>query len=70
MVWSATTIRTCIDWPTRMTDSQWALLAGFAIVSITRVIDVFLPKGYMSKWAAKHLIKEPEDDTPDDEQDT
>jgi hypothetical protein len=40
-----------------MNDSQWALLVGFVIVGGTRVIDAFLPKGYMAKWAAKYLVK-------------
>lgn len=40
-----------------MNDSQWALLIGFLIVGGTRIIDVFLPKGYMARWANKYLVK-------------
>jgi hypothetical protein len=49
-----------------MTESQWALLVGFVIVGGTRVIDVFLPKGYMARWAAKYLIKKDDDSYTDD----
>lgn len=45
-----------------MSDSQWSLVIGAAIVIITRVVDVFLPEGYIAKIADKYLKKKPEDD--------
>lgn len=48
-----------------MSDAQWALLIGFAIVTGTRMLDVLLPKGYMARWVSKYLVKN--DDKGDDE---
>jgi hypothetical protein len=51
-----------------MNDSQWSLVVGASIVIVTRLVDVFLPKGYIARWVNKYLIKS---DAPEDsEQDT
>lgn len=50
-----------------MSDSQWSLLVGAAIVIVTRLVDVFLPKGYISKLTAKYLTKAPKEPDPDEE---
>jgi hypothetical protein len=51
-----------------MSDSQWSLVIGAAIVIITRVVDVFLPEGYMAKIADRYLKKKPEDDEQPEEE--
>lgn len=48
-----------------MSDTQWSLLVGAAIVIVTRLVDVLLPKGYMARWARTYLVKD--DDTDPDE---
>jgi hypothetical protein len=44
-----------------MTDSQWSLVIGAALVILTRLVDVFLPKGYMARIVRRYLVKD--DDT-------
>jgi len=53
-------------WSVEMSDAQWSLLVGAAIVIVTRLVDVFLPKGYMARWARTWLVKD--DDTDPDEE--
>ena len=50
-----------------MSDSQWALLIGFAIVAATRMLDVVLPKGYILRWVSKYLTKKPDESQPEEE---
>ena len=52
-----------------MTDSQWSLVIGAALVIVTRLVDVMLPKGYMAKFMTRWLTKTPKDSdsAPDEE---
>jgi hypothetical protein len=45
-----------------MTDSQWSLIIGAVIVIITRVVDVFLPEGYIARLTDRYLKRKPDDD--------
>jgi hypothetical protein len=45
-----------------MSDNQWSLVIGAAIVIVTRAVDIFLPKGYMARMVTKYLVKVPKDD--------
>lgn len=51
-----------------MKDEYLSIIAGALVVAGLRVMDWFLPKGRMSKWAQKHSIesKPNEDDEEDD----
>ena len=60
-----------------MSDSTWGMIVTFLIIAGTRILDAFLPEGYMLRWVNKYLRKKPKDasnrykDTPkDSEQDT
>jgi hypothetical protein len=50
-----------------MSDSQWSLVIGAAIVIITRLVDVLLPEGYIARITEKYLKKKPKDDQPEEE---
>lgn len=39
-----------------MSESTWAVLAGMVSVIVLRLLDWWLPRGRMSKWAAKHSV--------------
>jgi len=44
-----------------MPDERWATLIAVGTIVIMRLTDVILPKGYISKWVNKYLMKKPED---------
>lgn len=45
-----------------MSDQAWAVLIGFLTIVTLRIIDFYLPKGRISKWAYEHSIREEEDE--------
>lgn len=49
-----------------MTESQWAAVVTFLIIAGTRLLDAFLPKGYVIRWVNKYL-KKPKEDAPEEE---
>lgn len=44
-----------------MNDAQWSLVVGAAIVIVTRLVDVLLPKGYIARAARRWLVKDDND---------
>lgn len=48
-----------------MSDQAWAIVIGFLTIVVLRVIDFYLPKGRISRWAKEHSVKEEEDDDKD-----
>jgi len=53
-----------------MSDSTWGMIVTFLIIAGTRVLDAFLPEGYMIRWVNKYLRKKPKDTPKDSEQDS
>lgn len=49
-----------------MSDQAWAIAIGAAVVVVIRVLDFFMPKGRISKWAKEHSFKEEEEDEEDE----
>lgn len=47
-----------------MSDQTWAVIAGAALVIVMRIIDWFLPRNRISRWASKHSV--PAGDSDDD----
>lgn len=45
-----------------MSDQVWALIVGGITVIVLRIVDFYLPKGYHSKWAHEHGVREDADD--------
>ena len=45
-----------------MPNERWATIIAVSTVIIMRIVDVVLPKGYVSKWVNKYLMKKPPDD--------
>jgi hypothetical protein len=45
-------------------DERWATIIALATIVVMRLTDVILPKGYISRWVNKYLMKR--DDTPKD----
>jgi hypothetical protein len=45
-------------------DERWATIIALATIVVMRLTDVILPKGYISKWVNKYLMRR--DDTPKD----
>ena len=45
-----------------MSDQAWAVAIGAAVMVAIRVLDFFLPKGRISKWAHQHSVKAEEDE--------
>lgn len=43
-----------------MSDQAWAIVIGAGVMVAIRVLDFFLPKGRMSKWAKEHSVKSEE----------
>ncbi len=50
-----------------MGDQGWALLVGVITVVILRIVDWYLPKDYMSKWATEHGVKRRKSDEEDED---
>lgn len=50
-----------------MSDSQWSLVIGALIVIVTRVVDVFLPQGYVAKITSKYLKRKPKETQPEED---
>lgn len=50
-----------------MNDQVWAIIVGAITVIILRIVDFYLPKGYHSKWAHEHAVREEEDELLSDE---
>lgn len=50
-----------------MNDQIWALIVGAITVIILRIVDFYLPKGYHSKWAHEHSVREDIDEKLPDE---
>lgn len=52
-----------------MSDQWWALLAGAGTVIALRMLDFFMPKGWVSSWTKRHAQRIEDDDgdsSPDD----
>lgn len=49
-----------------MSDQFWAVVIGGVVMLAVRVLDFYLPKGRISKWAKEHSVKD--DTDPDDEE--
>lgn len=45
-----------------MNDQGWAALIGLAVFVIMRVLDYFIPKGYMWKGTKNRSVRVEEDD--------
>ena len=43
-----------------MNEQTIAIIIGFLTVVGLRVLDYYLPKGYISKWAKRHGVKDEE----------
>jgi hypothetical protein len=43
-------------------DQAWAIVIGAGVMVAIRILDFFLPKGRMSKWAKEHSVKDEEYD--------
>ena len=54
-----------------MGEQGWALLIGVVTVIVLRIIDWYLPKDFVSKWALEHGVKREKkhDDEEDGEED-
>lgn len=50
-----------------MSDQIWALMAGLGVVVVTRLLDYWLPRGRMSRWAARHSVPMKDDEKEDDD---
>lgn len=48
-----------------MSDQSWAALTAFLTIVGLRIVDWFLPKGRMSRWAARHSVPDDEDKDED-----
>ncbi len=50
-----------------MSDQWWALLAGAGTVIALRMLDFFMPKGWVSSWTKRHAerIKDDNGDSGD-----
>lgn len=43
---------------------QWvAILVGGGVMIALRVVDFFLPKGWVSIWTKKHAVKDDDDES-------
>lgn len=40
-----------------MSDQAWAVIVGFLTIVSLRIIDFYLPKGRISKWAKTNSVK-------------
>lgn len=49
-----------------MNPERWGLVIGAATIVAIRIIDWFLPKGYHSRWAERHGVKEPDNEEDND----
>lgn len=49
-----------------MSDSQWGMIITFLIIAGTRILDTFLPEGYIAKIVTKYMKKKPKDTPKDD----
>jgi len=47
-------------------DQVWALIVGAITVIVLRVVDFYLPKGYHSKWAHTHGVRDETEDEEDE----
>lgn len=45
-----------------MNDQGWAALVGLAVFIAMRLLDYFIPKGYMWKGTRNHSVRVEEDD--------
>ncbi len=45
-----------------MSAERWGLIIGVVTIVVIRIVDWFMPKGYHSRWADRHGIKEPKDE--------
>lgn len=52
-----------------MRDQALGVLVGLAAVIVTRLLDFYLPKNRMSRWAARHSVPSDEDDQPPKKED-
>lgn len=48
-----------------MSDQGWAALGALAMVITMRVLDFFLPKGYISRRVRDHAVRVDDDEHPD-----
>lgn len=39
-----------------MSDQAWALFGGIVTMLLIRILDWWMPKGRMSRWAQKHSV--------------
>lgn len=42
-----------------MSAERWGLLIGVVTIVVVRVVDWYLPKGWHSRWAERHGVKDP-----------
>ena len=45
-----------------MPDERWATLIALGTIVVLRVMDTVLPKGYISRWVGKYLMRKPPED--------
>jgi len=48
-----------------VSDQAWAIVIGAGVMVAIRILDFFLPKGRMSKWAKAHSV--PHEEEPEEE---
>lgn len=51
-------------------NDQWvAIIVGAATMITLRVLDFYLPKGWVSKWTKKHADQQAKDEDDDKQED-
>lgn len=52
-----------------MSDQWIAVAVGAATMIVLRILDFYLPKGWVSKWTKAHADQQTKDKTDDDQSD-